>query len=407
MGWLSLRPRPQPPRSPWGPSVSSRWTSPGDVQEVARRKAGQWLSGVAAGDGFVPLRVPVRGPSAGELGPRFDEVRQWAGEWERAARGPLRVEYKKVGGRSFGVNEIPGAAWVEGYEQAWALLGLAGDAARLSRLVEQTSARYPRLVPWLIRRPARALELAGEWDRLLATVGWIDSRDVSGLYLRQVDVPGVDTKFIGQHRGILSELLDLQLEPQRVDSAADGFEGRYGFRGKPGYVRLRLGSRIAWGGFSELAVRVDELTGPPQGTARVCVVENEVTYLALPLAADAIVILGAGYAVGLLEPLTWLADLDVVYWGDIDTHGFAILDRLRRHFPAVTSMLMDRDTLLAHRSQWVTEAAPAYPSLTTLSPEELGLYQSLIAGEYGPAVRLEQERVNFARVWRALGAAGH
>jgi hypothetical protein len=172
-------------------------------------------------------------------------------------------------------------------------------------------------------------------------------------------------------------------------------------------VRFRLGPGLAWGGFRELAVRADELTGPPPGTARVFIVENEVTYLALPLADDAIVILGGGYAIGLLEPLRWLADLNVVYWGDIDTHGFVILDRLRRHFPDVASMLMDRDTLLAHRSQWVTEAGPARASLTALSPEESGLYQSLVEGDYGPAVRLEQERVRFGSVWCAMGAAGH
>lgn len=387
--------------------MTSRWTSPADVREVAGRKTGPWLSGLAAGEGFVPFRIPVRGPAAAELGARFDEVRKWTGEWERAARGPFRVEYKKVGGRSFGVNEIPSAAWIDGYEQAWALLDAAGDAARLARLVERTTAQCPRLVPWLVRRPLKALELAADWERLLATVGWVGCRDVAGLYLRQVDVPGVDTKFIGHHRGVLSELLDLHLDPERVNSAADGFEGRYGFARKPGYVRFRLGPGLAWGGFRELAVRADELTGPPPGTARVFIVENEVTYLALPLADDAIVILGGGYAIGLLEPLRWLADLNVVYWGDIDTHGFVILDRLRRHFPDVASMLMDRDTLLAHRSQWVTEAGPARASLTALSPEESGLYQSLVEGDYGPAVRLEQERVRFGSVWCAMGAAGH
>jgi hypothetical protein len=69
-------------------------------------------------------------------------------------------------------------------------------------------------------------------------------------------------------------------------------------------------------------------------------------------------ILGGGYAVPVLESLGWLADLDLVYWGDIDTHGFAILDRMRRRFDGVRSMLMDRTTLLAHKDQWVTEPSP-------------------------------------------------
>ncbi len=38
----------------------------------------------------------------------------------------------------------------------------------------------------------------------------------------------------------------------------------------------------------------------------------------------------------------WLARCQVYYWGDIDTHGFAILDQLRTHIPHARSLLMDR-----------------------------------------------------------------
>jgi hypothetical protein len=69
-------------------------------------------------------------------------------------------------------------------------------------------------------------------------------------------------------------------------------------------------------------------------------------------------------------------------------------------------MLMDRTTLLAHRSQWVTEAAPTSIALGHLTPPELSLYRSLSDGELGVAVRLEQERVSFASMARAVAAAG-
>ena len=380
------------------------WTRPADVREVVRKRLGTLLSGFAAGDAHVPFPVHLRGPGPGELGERLAEAQKWAGEWERAAGGPLRVEYKEIGGRAFGRNHIPYRAWIDGYDQAWALLGARAEAMRLTALADQTKAECPSLLPWLVRHPRKVLDLGGEWERILATVRWIDARDVSGMYVRQVDVPGVDTKFIGRHKGVLTELLDLQLAPERVDIAADGFEGRYGFRRKPGYVRLRADARTSLGsaGFTEMAVRADELIAPPPGTARVYVVENEVTYLALPLGVNAIVIFGGGYAAGLLESLAWLADLDVVYWGDIDTHGFAILSRLRRHFPRVRSMLMDRGTLLAHQSQWVTESVPTTVRLEHLTPEEDALYRDLGAGQYGHAVRLEQERISFAHVRRAL-----
>jgi hypothetical protein len=145
-------------------------------------------------------------------------------------------------------------------------------------------------------------------------------------------------------------------------------------------------------------VSFDEIT-------RVYVVENEITYLAFPLAADAMVIFGGGYAVRVLESLAWLTGLDLVYWGDLDTHGFAILNRLRQCFPHARSMLMDRATLLVHQSQWVTEPSPTTATLGLLTPAEQELYRALGADTFGSAVRLEQERVSFTALQAALSRA--
>jgi hypothetical protein len=100
--------------------------------------------------------------------------------------------------------------------------------------------------------------------------------------------------------------------------------------------------------------------------------------------------------------LNWLASLDLVYWGDLDTHGFAILNRLRRRFPNARSLLMDSDTLLAHRTQWVTEPTPTAVVLSLLTRDEQALYGALGAGVFGTAVRLEQERISFAVIAQAL-----
>jgi hypothetical protein len=360
--------------------------------------SGALLTRFAAGQAWEPLSLPIRGPSARQIGERLAEVRQWAAEWAEAARGPLRVEYKQIGGRHFGANSIPCRAWLDGYDEAWALLKVGPDVRRLTELIE--AARGTRLIPWLTRHPIRALRLAGSWDKLLATVRWIDERQAPGMYLRQVDVPGVDTKFIERHKGVLAELLDAQLDPSRVDAAASDFAGRFGFLRRPGYVRFRVAGGFR--GFFELSVRTSEFTAAPDGLTRAYVIENEITYLAFPLPAAAMVILGGGYAVPVLEPLGWLAGLDVVYWGDIDTHGFAILDRLRRHLPDARSMLMDRATLLGHRDHWATEPSPTTAALDRLDRPESVLYADLISNAYAPSVRLEQERISFSAVERAV-----
>jgi hypothetical protein len=396
--------------------VAHPWTRPAGARAWLDRK---WRSGVlltafAEGQDWEPLSVPLRGPAPAEVGGRLAEVQEWAAEWARAERGPLRVEYKKVGGRQVGANLIPARAWIDGYDQAWQLLGVNAEVRRFRALRDATAGSCPRLVPWLARRPMELLKLADRWEKLLATVRWIDERQSPGIYLRQVDVPGVDTKFIEQHRGVLAELLDLQLAPGRVDAGAADFAGRYRFRRKPSYVRFRSpgpggGSarevvpRWPAPGFTELSVRADEFAAPPPEAKRAYVIENEITYLAFPLTTDAIVIFGGGYAVDLLESLGWLAELDLVYWGDIDTHGFVILNRLRRRFGHVRSLLMDRATLLAHRGQWVTEPRPMAASLDLLDPEEAELYRDLLDGTLGPSIRLEQERISFAAIEHALG----
>jgi len=381
--------------------VSRSWTRPAEVRAWLGKKwqSGALLTAFAEGMDWEPLSVPLRGPVAGEIAERLAEVQEWAAEWGRAGRGPLRVEYKKVGGRQVGSNMIPARAWIDGYDHVWELLGVRAEVRRFSSLVQATAESCPRLVPWVTRRPMQLLRLADRWDKLLATVRWIDERQSPGMYLRQLDLPGVDTKFIERHRGVLAELLDLQLAPDRIDADAADFAGRYRFRRKPGYVRFRWPGLC---GFSELSVRTDEFAAPPSGASRAYVVENEITYLAFPLPGDAVVIFGGGYAVDVLEPLGWLTDLDLVYWGDIDTHGFAILNRLRHRFGHARSMLMDRATLLEHRGQWVTEPRPTAAALDLLDAEETELYRDLVEGALGPSVRLEQERIRFAAIEQAL-----
>jgi hypothetical protein len=151
-----------------------------------------------------------------------------------------------------------------------------------------------------------------------------------------------------------------------------------------------------------VTLRTDELAALVLAASTVFVVENEVTYLALPPVSDSIAVFGSGFASVGLAGVPWLTDREVVYWGDIDTYGFEILSRLRAHIPQMGSVLMDRQTLLSHRVHWGTESNPTRRPLAHLSDTEQSLYQDLIGDVYGIGVRLEQERVRFSQVQDAL-----
>ena len=115
---------------------------------------------------------------------------------------------------------------------------------------------------------------------------------------------------------------------------------------------------------------------------------------------NSVVIFGLGYGVDSLAHIPWLKDCRLFYWGDIDSHGFGILSRLRHYFPAVTALMMDEQSLRLHEHLCVTEPknARCQSALTGLNDAEQQLYQQLQQSHQ----RLEQERLPMGYVMQCL-----
>lgn len=392
------------------------WTTVEDLVGVLRQRweRGRYLSDHAQGRPWVPIELPVRGPSSRDLLERFSEVDEWSRRFERGSRtraGAPRFEvvYRTIGGRHLGSNAVPARICVGSFEQLCALTGTSRQVRDLDSILLQTEAALPALVEWVAAHPLRALEHQESWPDLLGAVTWISAHASHRLFLRQIDVDGVDTKFVDRHRRLLDELLTVVLPAERVDerftpATSGGFARRFGFRDKPAYTRFRpLDDEQALpSGVTELIVRTRELASLELVSDTVFVVENEISYLAFPVVPGAVVVFGSGFALGTLAETPWLEARKIVYWGDVDTHGFDILHRMRTQFASVESMLMDEATLLAHRRQWVREPSPTSRPLSNLTPEEEAVYHGLVEDRYGPAVRLEQERVRFSLLEQAL-----
>ncbi|MEU7641300.1 Wadjet anti-phage system protein JetD domain-containing protein [Streptomyces sp. NPDC039016] len=385
---------------------TQNWPTPRDVVARLRKRwdRGDYLTQLADGAAWEPLDVPLRGPKAGDITQHYDQVLAWATSWAPGANRRMRIEYRQLGGRLAGVNRVPARVWIERREDLWTLLGVTSTVNRYASLLAAAREMLPPLAAWMAVHPMKVVQREADWPRLQAAIGWITDYRGPAVYLRQLDVPGVDTKFIEHHRAILTTLLEHCLPDDRIDTEAarTDFAARFHFLRKPAYLRFRLLGGASLAGFNELTVRVDEFTARPPGVTTVYVVENETTYLAFPSQPHSIVIHGGGYAVTQLSALPWLQDVRLIYWGDLDTHGLTILDRLRRAFPHARSILMDRNVLLEHRSQWVKEETPTHEHLTTLTPEEADLHESLVEGEFGHNARLEQERVRYHLLEKAL-----
>ncbi|HHB95345.1 MAG TPA: hypothetical protein ENK88_09420 [Campylobacterales bacterium] len=80
-----------------------------------------------------------------------------------------------------------------------------------------------------------------------------------------------------------------------------------------------------------------------------------------------------------LKNIEWLKTKEIYYWGDIDTHGFAILSQIRGYFPQVKSILMDEEVVNRYKYLGVEEpkSKQFLGELENLSIEEEKLFEQL------------------------------
>ena len=385
------------------------WTKPADLLDQLQRlwDRGDLLRAQLEGETGFPLRLRLKKPDSQQLTSHFEDVRRWIQALQQLG-DRYRIEWREVNHRQLGRNQIPDRIWVDRLDHALSLLGKTRAAAQFQQVVAHSVAAFPALHSWLLRYPLRALEHAPDWPKILAVLHWFCQHPHSGLYLRQLDIPGVDTKFIEQRRCLLGELLDVVLPEAHINQDAHGagsFNRRYGLADKPLRLRLRvLDPDLAVGGLTDLELPVEQLAALRLPLRQVFVTENETNMLAFPAVSRSIILFGQGYALDRLGQVAWLADQPLLYWGDIDTHGFAILDRLRAHLPHARSMLMDSSTLSAHHPLWGREPADkrCVNDLQRLTRPEHELYTALRDNRFvGPDgrpvshLRFEQEHVRF------------
>ena len=103
---------------------------------------------LANGTPWQPIVVPLRSPTTADLAADHVAVQDWVAGWQRAPRW-IRLEFTRLGGRNFGVNEVPRRAWVDTPQALYDLLAVGADVLRLD---PDTS---PRATAALVRSAAR------------------------------------------------------------------------------------------------------------------------------------------------------------------------------------------------------------------------------------------------------------
>lgn len=390
--------------------------SPAEIRTAAARRfkasCRKWL-GARLGlpdDSLWPLSLSLGMPSEREVLADPRRVLGWRDDWAaEAASGRIRVTFAVRDWTSCGRQNVPERAVFDSPED---VARAAGEARTWKRVLERAG-RLVRGRPGLSETVVHAWSVLADWDErdfeiLLSAFEWLAQNPASGLYVRQLPVEGMDTKWLtAPRRTALRSLLAAHWRAAGAPvPEAQDFEIFAGLRTKPALLRMRLldeRDRALMHGLSDLSAPVEEIAALPLRPRIVFIFENEQSGLAMGDMPGAVLFFGLGKGVTQLEAVPWIHEAKVVYWGDADTWGLQILASVRRRFSGTKSVMMDEETLVRFHAYAVEEPKQApEASCQDLLAEEAALWDALKSDKYGTRLRLEQERIPWAHAGAEL-----
>ena len=366
--------------------------SPEQIRKRALNGYEDFLRSLAAGENIFPLPLFGGGLSrVTDYTKARDAIVELRHHSKQTKGFGYAVEWKQQIFRRFGEQQVPAAVSFATREDYTRFLGKCSEVRQYEDDYKLALEAFPELTGWVQRNPLKVVEHTGDWPGLLAVCAYLHQHGRPNCYLRELPIE-VDTKFIERKRGVLGEILPI-VAPGCVGADASTFEARFGFRQKQPLIRFRALDPSLVGPtklpFTDFAIPLDEACRIAIAAKNILVVENETTFLTLPPIADTLALLGAGDAVSLFRQMDWLKQFRIVYWGDMDTHGFEALSLLRRHHAQTESLMMDVQTYELFR-QFSKKAAPYISKAElVLTDTESKLFEML-----GTSGRLlEQERI--------------
>jgi hypothetical protein len=367
------------------------------------------------GTGSGAYTVALDPPSGAAIVAQASDVSAWLIRWREWA-----TQHPEVSLRTRTIRTKFGAQPIHTHLDIPDIPALAGLNAHTAGHWQRARARWdqlrchqagPTVRPWL----ARIVDLDSyDFTTLLAATAWFRAHPRSGLTVRSVPVPGMHTKWLARHRGMVLACLGISTDSSEsteppgdsdpVDIPAGDLDA-LGLRPLPREISIVIADpilRTAVGGLRQITAPVDELAGLQIHPDAVLIVENKEPALAWSDTAGLAVIHSLGNHLDVLSRLPWIRHDSCWYWGDLDRHGFTLLSRARTIIPRLESLLMRPGDIETYRPLGVKENLERYdePDSTLTSAEASALTAlQLTDGKY---LRTEQERIPVSDAERAL-----
>lgn len=287
-----------------------------------------------------------------------------------------------------GMQTVPIKITIDTLEDYLAITRKEKEFTVFCQNYELITTKIPRLKEWITLNSIKLIEHSS-WMETLRVCEYFMNNPKPDLYIRQLPIE-VHTKYIEENKHILRPLLN-HLIPSSIDSLGETFEQIFYLKEKEKRIRIRfLDKGISpLDKFTDLSFLVYELNQLEISCKYVFVAENEMNFLTLPEIPNAIAIWsGGGFQVSYLKNINWLKDKKFFYWGDIDAHGFQILNQFKTYFTDTTALMMDEETFSNFKCGPGQQATNQ--QLQKLSDDEIKLYRHVRENN----LRLEQEKID-------------
>lgn len=365
-------------------------------KKLSRLEAnGKLYVALAEGSEVPYLSMPLKRPQ--DIETSWDELLAWQDFWRKAPKASgghslWHAEEKRKQTASFGKQLMPVRVFIDTPEDAMALLGLTKKKKEFLAGLSAVESQMPSLRDWYLTYFGR-ISAEDFFPMALSIARFMLEQEQREGYLREMAIPGVDTKFLENHNFLVRTLWNALFPENTAESSDELWEKLFVQKVPTPSICVRsLDEHLRFAGVRKLFLSQDDIADFQPPHRRIFITENKVNGYTFPDAEDSLILFGMGYGVlEMAESAPWLADKEIYYWGDLDHDGFNILSNLRKVLPEmkIHSFLMDKETLLTYVDPKVKDTGN-----TTTIPDYLTVSEKMawkLIHDNG--WRLEQERI--------------
>lgn len=278
--------------------------------EYIRKKVALWyhafLRSEISDEVFFPKPVPFGRVKPIWVNKQFEELHHRLirlRQHSKAERGHgYTVVWEEVNNRTIGKNLFPTGIYVADKSDYLSLLSpeLEEHYRAFSEAWPRILAQFPRLSAWTQQHVKKVGDYGAAWSDLLKVCQWfVHHYEPDRHYIRELPV-AVPTKFVEQHKSILSELLTQLLPAECIRSEFVGnrdhnFERRFGLKYDETLIRVRWLDASRAEPIDDMAIRHSAFAHHPLDGETIIITENKMNFLTLPPLPRTLALWGGGF----------------------------------------------------------------------------------------------------------------